>query len=449
MLPLTRQKKGCLAAILIGAAAHRFGIVKPQRKERKPSEHRDRLRAMNDIAALDDRRFKKRYRMGKARHAQLLFEIRSDLERDEQKAVNSAGSPVFPYLQLCIGLRMVSGGSYLDIADAHKVHESTVNPITWRVIDAINLRIKIVHFPFSNVRKLEEHAKTFFARCEELPGTVAAGDGVAFGIECPEDHEVGGDRKSQFSRKGFYTYSVLAFCDALLRIMAVHCDSCGSTNDGLQYVGSWLHKTIEEGKLPPKFHVVLDEAFRCSQQELTNHSRPKSPQVLSDAKDAFNFYLSLHRCNIERCFGLFTWRWGIFWRPIRTSFGSIKDIVACCSRLHNWCQEEVECWKIFEASRPNAAFDAAVLESIQEHDDEDLVWRRTNERVQSSRIVQPPGAPLLFIPGSAGASRQGQRNDLDKTSKRAAFTAVMERRGLKRPTHSADAQRKRRMAGKN
>lgn len=105
--------------------------------------------------------------------------------------------------------------------------------------------------------------------------------------------------------------------------------------------------------------------------------------------------------------------------------------------------------EIFEASRPNAAFDAAVLESIQEHDDEDLVWRRTNERVQSSRIVQPPGAPLLFIPGSAGASRQGQRNDLDKTSKRAAFTADMERRGLKRPTHSADAQRKRRMAGKN
>ena len=116
MPPLTRQKKGCLAAILIGAAAHHSGIAKPQRKERKPSEHRDRVQAMKDIAALDDKRFKKRYRMCKARHAQLLFEIRPDLERDERKAENSAGSPVFPYLQLCIGLRMVSGGSYLDIA---------------------------------------------------------------------------------------------------------------------------------------------------------------------------------------------------------------------------------------------------------------------------------------------------------------------------------------------
>jgi hypothetical protein len=86
-----------------------------------------------------------------------------------------------------------------------------------------------------------------------------------------------------------------------------------------------------------------------------------------------------------------------------------------------------------------------VLESIQEHDEEDLVWRRTNERVQPSQIVHPPGAPLLYISGSARASRQGQRCDLDKTSKRAVFTTDMERRGLKRPTHSAEAQRKRRM----
>lgn len=148
------------------------------------------------IASLDDRGFKSRYRMTKARHSQLLEELRPDLERNEQKARNSAGSPVYPYLQLCIGLRMVAGGSYLDIADAHAVHESTVRVVTIRVMDSINKRIQIVVFPFSDVSKLEEHAKTFFRRCEELPGTVAAGDGVALGIECPEGHEVGNDVRS-------------------------------------------------------------------------------------------------------------------------------------------------------------------------------------------------------------------------------------------------------------
>jgi hypothetical protein len=233
------------------------------------------------------------------------------------------------------------------------------------------------------------------------------------------------------------------FCDALLRIMAVHCDSCGSTNDGLQYAGSWLHTKILEGNLPPQFHVVLDEAFRNTEQELTNHSRVKSPQVLSQAKDAFNFYLSLHRCSIERCFALFVWRWGIFWRPIRTKFAAIKDIVACCSRLHNWCQEDTERHAIFQASRPDAVFDATVLSTIQEHDEEDLHWNRVNERQQPSRILHQPGVgPYHWIPGE---SQAGRRSDLEKSGKRALFTQDMERRGIKRPAHSAEAQRKRRM----
>jgi hypothetical protein len=195
MTPCTRAKKLAMALILLAGANHHC-IRKPLRKKRSPTKHRDRDGAMRRIAALDDRGFKARYRMTKARHSQLLEELRPDLEKNEQKARNSAGSPVYPYLQLCICLRMVAGGSYLDISDSHAVHESTVRVVFIRVMNAINKRIQIVVFPFSDVSKLEEHAKTFFRRCEELPGTVAAGDGVALGIECPEEHEVGGDVRS-------------------------------------------------------------------------------------------------------------------------------------------------------------------------------------------------------------------------------------------------------------
>lgn len=99
-----------------------------------------------------------------------------------------------------------------------------------QVIDAINKRLNNIRFPFSNHAKLNEHAKTFYDGVStELPGTVAAGDGVAINIEAPTIEEVDGDVRSQFSRKGFYTYSVVAFCDAALRIMAVTAEQCGST----------------------------------------------------------------------------------------------------------------------------------------------------------------------------------------------------------------------------
>ena len=64
---------------------------------------------------------------------------------------------------------------------------------------------------------------------QELPGTVSAGDGICINIQAPSLEEAEGDVRSQFSRKGFYTYSVVVFCDAALRIMAATAEQCGST----------------------------------------------------------------------------------------------------------------------------------------------------------------------------------------------------------------------------
>jgi hypothetical protein len=130
-------------------------------------------------------------------------------------------------------------------------------PVVWQVIHAINKNVKNVMFPFKNHEKLREHARTFFGVTTELAGTVAAGDGVCMNIQAPTLEEVNGDVRSQFSRKGFYTYSVVMFCDAALRIMAANAEQCGSTGDGMQYTSSWLHEFISKGQLPAEFHVVM------------------------------------------------------------------------------------------------------------------------------------------------------------------------------------------------
>ena len=76
---------------------------------------------MVDIIRLTDKQFHARFRMNRMRYSALLDQIRHDLERNEGMAIRSSGEPVYPYLQLAIGLRYLAGGSYLDIADVYKV----------------------------------------------------------------------------------------------------------------------------------------------------------------------------------------------------------------------------------------------------------------------------------------------------------------------------------------
>jgi N-acetylneuraminic acid mutarotase len=111
--------------------------------------------------------------------------------------------------------------------------------------------------------------------------------------------------------------------------------------------------------------------------------------------------------------------------------------------LHNWCQEDAEFRRILAATRGDAAFDAALLDTIQMHHPDDLIWRRINEQEQPSvAIFNPRTDRLLFIRGEV---RPGFRNDL-VGGKRAVFTKDMKERGIKRPKHSVDAARARRYA---
>jgi hypothetical protein len=116
MPALTRRQKFVLI-IMMGAAQ----VEAEMTRNRGPNVHRDRFGAMVDIIHLTDKQFKCRFRMNRMRYSALLAEIRQDLERNEAQAIRSSGEPVYPYLQLAIGLRYLAGGSYLDIADVYKV----------------------------------------------------------------------------------------------------------------------------------------------------------------------------------------------------------------------------------------------------------------------------------------------------------------------------------------
>ena len=112
---MTRRQKFFLM-LMMGAAQ-----LEAETRERGPNVHRDRAGAMLDIIRLTDKQFYARFRMSRMRYSVLLDIIRHDLERNEKMAIRSSGEPVYPFLQLAIGLRYLAGGSYLDIADVYKV----------------------------------------------------------------------------------------------------------------------------------------------------------------------------------------------------------------------------------------------------------------------------------------------------------------------------------------
>ena len=101
--------------------------------------------------------------------------------------------------------------------------------------------------------------------------------------------------------------------------------TCSSTHDGTAYKFTGVEKCMDTNLLPKWCNVVLDEAYTCTNQELS----PWKGKSLSVEKDAFNYYLSLHRQVVERAFGLLVGRWGIFWRPLR--FSTHVNCTICAS----------------------------------------------------------------------------------------------------------------------
>ena len=306
-------------------------------------------------------------------------------------------------IQLAITLRMLAGGSYLDIAFGYDVGLSSVYAIFKKVLVAIDNNVDNIQFPVDCEQALRDLEETFCKICKGVfRGSVAAGDGIVLRTQKPRAADVHGNVRSFYCRKGFYGHAVQAFCDGNCKFLHISQCVCASTHDSTAYVVTAISEMIEEGSLPKWAHIVLDEAYKCTNQELC----PWKGRNLPPEKDTFNYYLSLHRQVIERAFGLA--RWGIFWRPLRFSQADINLIVRVCCKLHNLCIDAF-------GSKANTV-------EVSQHD---KVWERGTD----------PGADtnVLWTDGTRRAG-QGYRSDLVDT--RSQLTLHLKNLGLSRPLHS-------------
>jgi hypothetical protein len=82
---------------------------------------------------LSERQFKARYRLTKATFAHLAEQLRPKLEPRKKM-----GTALGTELKLSISLRILSGGSHLDVADLHGVSSQKVYAVLWETCEAIH-----------------------------------------------------------------------------------------------------------------------------------------------------------------------------------------------------------------------------------------------------------------------------------------------------------------------
>jgi hypothetical protein len=315
-----------------------FAVV---HRERKANATRDREAAFARIEGYSENEFKRRFRMQRYQFNLLVDCVREKLEPQtwwaKQCAINSSGSWVRAELKIAATLRVLAGGSYLDAADlfavsASSFHRNTFWPTIIAICNCENPVLDNVLFPFADEAKLRQHEASFKRFQKHFEGTVAAGDGCAFRIKRPSSNEVQHDVQSNYTRKYAWAYGFILFCDGDLNIMSVEATHVASTNDAGMYHSSDMHRAIETEKMLPSWaHVVLDEAFGCTDQELVAWSQGKNR--LSEEKDAFNYYLSAQRQSVERVFGVMNNRFGILWRPMSFSFDRYRLILIALCRF--------------------------------------------------------------------------------------------------------------------
>jgi len=161
---------------------------------------------------------------------------------------------------------------------------------------------------------------------------VAAVDGLIVKTRAPTVHEVSAPKHYR-SRKGGFGVLVLAGCDVDGRFVFACPNFTGSTHDSIAWNLTALSDAIDNGRLPPQFYLIGDEAFSNTDQMLS----PWPGRGLGRWKDSFNYWLSHSRQCVERGFGMLVMRWGIFWRKLTCDFERWTLVISVCMKLHNYC----------------------------------------------------------------------------------------------------------------
>ena len=251
-----------------------------------------------------------------------VFKSEEWLISDEARSTNTAtfhatsalGGTLSGEMKLGIMLRMLAGASYLDVLLTYGISTASVYAVFHEGTSWIVITFK---FPFAQwITSKDEEALNrvaegfssdsggIFRKC------IGALDGLAVKIKCPATSDLIRDPGNYFCRKGFYALNVQAICDKSRRVLWMSSGHKGSTHDSTAFLETQLSKILDQN---------------------------------SDwLEDAFNFWLSNSRIQIECAFGEVVMRWGILWRKLLFDIKDVGKVLRAVMLLHNFLVDKRE-----------------------------------------------------------------------------------------------------------
>ena len=231
----------------------------------------------------------------------------------KKKHRNGARNGLLPSpTRLGAAIRYFAGGSPYDLAVMFGISVKEVFTSVWRTMDAVNAcPLLDIKFPKDHVqqqriaKRFQDRSKANFACC------VGAIDGMLVWIKKPKVKDCinveFGPLKFYCGRKKKYGLNFMATCDDKCRFLDIEIRHPGSTSDCLAFATSNLKAMLEvPGFLAPGLVLFGDNAYANTSYMVT----PYKGNV-SVTEDAFNFYHSQLRIQIECAFGRLVHRWGL------------------------------------------------------------------------------------------------------------------------------------------
>lgn len=255
----------------------------------------------------------------------------------------STGGVIVGEVKLASALRILGGGTYMDMAlvfdmsfnHQHKIFKYVVSE--W-----------LSHKSFYNISgveyccdddKMKEVALQFSQASQGvINGCIGALDGWIVKIKKPSRRDGIINPKSFYSRKGYFGINVQAIVDKKKHVLYHSILSRGAEHDSTAFKNSSLYKWLLpnwKGLLEKGFYFIGDSAYSLKSFLLT----PYDNALHGTAEDNYNFFHSSSRISVECAFGEIDLRWGILWKELEYSLEFNCTIIDVCMRLHNFIVE--------------------------------------------------------------------------------------------------------------
>ena len=278
--------------------------------------------------------------------------IKRELQRHKNKKGNmfranmtTTGGYLSGEIRVAIALRLLGGGSFLDISTIFDVSYSTTYEVFHYVTEKWFCKDWVAEYSLeknlSDPDALYETSKKFSAKGRSngiLGGIIGAIDGWLVKIKSPS-YKRDGVRNSgtYFSRKGFFALNIQVIVDRDKRVLWRTINSKGSEHDSSAFKETQLYSKLvncyDKLKLNGlQLYLIGDSAYALRPFLLCPYDKA-SPE---SAEDIFNFMLSSNRIFVECAFGEIDARFGIFWRPLQFELKRHRFIIDSCLRLHNF-----------------------------------------------------------------------------------------------------------------